>query len=112
MSYSYLGSPYSSTDPVIRNNRYLEACHVTAAMLKQNLIVFSPIVHCHMLAEMYDLPTDFTFWEHYCLGMLRQASEIVVLRLDGWEQSIGLRQEVSYAHANSIPVRSIAAKDY
>jgi hypothetical protein len=75
-----------------------------ATMLKHGLIVYSPIVHCHELALRHDMPHAFEFWQHYNQGMLDVATELVILQLDGWQESVGLKGEAEYAAAIQLPI--------
>ena len=95
----YLASPYSSPDPLLRKTRYLLAAELTATMLSQGLHVYSPIVHCHDLAERFNLPSDFEFWKKYNFDMLRRADFLTVYQLPGWLESKGVSAEVQMALA-------------
>jgi len=98
--YLYLASPYSAPDPEIRETRYQLAEHATAILLRVGVAVYSPIVHCHTLAKNHDLPGDFAFWEKYNYRMLSAARKLLVLKLPGWSESIGVRAEIQYAHTH------------
>ena len=100
----YLASPYSHADPAVRETRYQAACHATAALLKAGFVVFSPIVHSHPLVA-FDLPTGWDFWERIDRAYLSRCDEVVVLTLDGWQQSTGVRAEIAIARDLGKPVR-------
>ncbi len=87
--------------------RYIAVRELTAKLLCANEIIFSPIVHCHPLAEAMDLPRDFEFWMHYNIGMMRHASYIYVLQLEGWENSKGVKAEIKFARTLDIPIKYI-----
>lgn len=93
----YLASPYSHPDAIIRRTRFLLAEQVTAELMRQGLTIYSPIVHNHELAIKFRLATDFSFWQNYCLGMLRLASEVYVLDIPGWDASRGVTKELDFA---------------
>lgn len=103
----YLASPYTDPDPFIREERYLRASRVLAWLLKTSTWVYSPIVHCHELAKIADLPKDFAFWKQYNFHMLSKADEVLVLRIEGWETSVGIKAEIQEAERLGIPVRYI-----
>lgn len=103
MSYIYLASPYSDPDPRVRKRRHLEAEAAVHWMLSHHLWVFSPIVHCHFLAEGYDLPRGIEFWLPYSQAMLEPAKAIWVLEIPGHHESLGIRQELKYAAEKNIP---------
>lgn len=99
----YLASPYSHPDELVRHDRFAQALQATATMLRDGLIVYSPIVHCHPLARVYDLPTDFAFWQNYNFGILKHAEGLWVLMIDGFESSLGVQNEIIYAKELCIP---------
>jgi hypothetical protein len=84
VSYLYLASPYSHVDPARRHGRYRAACAATCWLLNIRCWVYSPIVHCHELARLHDLPGDFEFWR--------------------MTDSIGVKNEIAYARRNMKPI--------
>lgn len=104
MSYIYLGSPYSDPDEAKQYMRYRNAGRATAHLLRQGIHVYSPIVHCHHLAHDYGLPKDFEFWKEYNKAMLEKADMLMILKLNGWKESVGLDGEIAYATRQSIPI--------
>jgi len=102
----YLASPYSHYDPAVREQRYLDVCRTAVALIKMGHAVFSPIAHSHALVE-HGLPVDWSFWEKHDCHHLNHCDEVVVLMLDGWEASVGVREEVRIAKEMNKPVRYI-----
>lgn len=92
----YIASPYSHELPQVRENRYKQVMAYTAHLMRQGKPAFSPIVHTHVLAQVYELPTDFRFWKNYCHQMLDAAKELHVLTLLGYEESVGVQAEIKY----------------
>ena len=103
----YLASPYSHPDPAVREERYRAACRAAAARLLAGQPVISPIAHSHPLVA-YGLATDWTFWQRYDRELLARCDAVVVLTLDGWETSIGVREEIRIARELGKPVRYLA----
>ncbi|MBM3983831.1 MAG: DUF1937 family protein, partial [Planctomycetes bacterium] len=89
----YLASPYSHPDPDVREQRFRAACRATAALLMAGEVVFSPIVHSHPLVA-FEMPTAWSFWERIDRAHLERCDEVVVLMLDGWAHSLGVREEL------------------
>lgn len=108
----YLASPYSHQDKLIMKTRFLLAEQVTATMLMRGEFVYSPIVHCHELAQKFDLPTDFRFWQRYNFDMLRRADAFYILAIPGWEVSVGLTAEHAVAKELGLPRRFIDEEGY
>lgn len=100
--YIYVATPYTHDDWCIVESRYQKAMEYTAYLMRKHpdeihLPPFSPIVHCHELAKKHKMPGIYTFWESYCIAMLRPASELHVLMIDGWESSTGVTGEINEA---------------
>ena len=104
----YLASPYSHPYAAVREARYRAACEKAAAMMRDGLRVYSPIVHSHPLAVL-GLPGDWDFWAEHNTAMLERSSSVCVLTLPGWEESRGIAAEVEIARALHLPVRYEAA---
>ena len=100
----YIASPYSHKDPNVMHNRYEKVKGFTAACMREGLNVYSPIVHGHAIAESHDLPTDWQFWKDQCLSMLRVADRMIVLQMNGYKESVGVRAEIEFCEMAGIPV--------
>lgn len=107
MSFYYVASPYYHEAPLVREERYLHASHYIMNCLKNGEPVFSPIVHCHELAKIWGLPKDRDFWRSYNYAMLERALGLRVLRLNGWQSSAGVKEEIADAERLNIPVSFI-----
>lgn len=106
----YLASPYSHLDPSVREARYVDACRATASLLSDGYIVFSPIVHSHPLVR-FGLNGGWEFWEQIDREHLWRCDEVVVLMLDGWRESVGVRDEIQIAGEFDKPVRYLDPYD-
>jgi hypothetical protein len=94
----YLASPYTDRSNIVMENRYRMALEAAAELTKAGLCIYSPIVHFHPMACIYDMPRDFTFWETLSRMMIDCAEGFWVLKLSGWESSIGIAKESEYAY--------------
>ena len=93
----YLASPYSHPDEAVRHARYCAACRAAGAILRTGLAVFSPIAHSHPIASRCDLPGDFDWWSRFNRDWLDRCDSVVVLKLDGWDRSVGVQCEIEHA---------------
>lgn len=100
----YLASPYSHPNPCVREDRFHAACQAAAALIHHGATVFSPIAHSHPIA-LHGAPTDWSFWEQNDRVLLEFCDEVVVLTIDGWEESIGVQAEIQIARELGKPVR-------
>lgn len=103
MKIVYLASPYSHVDNRVRNARYVEACRKAAEMVRDGVYVFSPIVHSHPIAQL-GTPITWKFWADFDRKMLGICSEMRVLRLTGWTESEGVKEEIRIASEMGMPV--------
>lgn len=100
----YLASPYTHDDREIRIARFESAKNACAKLIRNGNLVFSPIVHSHLLAE-YNLPVEFKFWKDWCLSFIRYwATDFYILDIDGWKTSKGIAAERHEAAIRKIPV--------
>lgn len=100
----YLASPYSHSDPAVMQQRYEAMVQVVNHFYRQNIRVYSPIVHNHPVAVLGGLPRTWEFWEGIDLDMLARCDEFCVIQLPGWETSKGVAAELEFAKRYQIPV--------
>lgn len=94
MSFWYLGSPYSKY-PSGRANAYVEACRNAAILIRAGVPVFSPIAHSHPIAEYGPVdPLDHDIWLPADAPMMAAAYGLIVLKMESWQFSYGLRLEI------------------
>lgn len=104
----YLAGPYSHSHEHVRHKRYEQITAVAARLMAEGRIIYSPITSMHYLAKTHALPTEADFWLKHDLAILRRCGKLLVLQLDGWDQSLGLKSEIEFAEANNIPVEYIS----
>jgi Domain of unknown function (DUF1937) len=92
----YLASPYSHPDALVCQASFDAACRATADLVHAGRVVFSPIVHGHPLVR-FGLPTDWSFWQRFDQEYLRRCDDVLVLQIDGWQESEGVQAEVELA---------------
>lgn len=100
----YLASPYSHDDPAVREERYQRAFDYVATRMAMGEIIFSPIVYGH---QFLGAPTHFEYWADFNDMILLGAGEMRILRLDGWQDSRGIRHEMNLANDNGIRITEV-----
>jgi len=95
--FIYLASPYSHSNPEVRQSRYEAVRDLVGRLTLQHLTVYSPIVYHHYTGIQCKLPTDADFWWNNNRAMMDSASSLYVYRMPGWEDSLGVMQEIEYA---------------
>lgn len=106
----YLASPYTDPDPAIRRARFETVTRAAGELMKRRYIVFSPITMGHSISEACaDIPGDFGYWGRTCLSYLEGwATRLVVLTLDGWEESRGVTAEIAAAAKAGLPIEYLS----
>ncbi len=92
----YLASPYTHKSAYIQHQRFKVVCAVAAKLMSEGKIIFSPIAHGHPIALVGKLPTDWDYWEKFDKEFLNASESMIVLMLDGWEESKGVQAEIKY----------------
>ncbi len=108
---TYLAVPYSHPDPEVRKFRFDCVNKAAGKMMNEGLLVFSPISHSHPIAEVYDLPTTWEYWERFCRAYMSHCSSMVVLTLPGWQQSVGVTAERNIARELNITTRLMTLRE-
>ena len=106
----YLASPYSHPDEQVRKDRFMAVASFVGDALRQGYLIFSPVVYGHALVQIVDLPTDALAWEAFNSQMLSNCREMWVLKLSGWEQSLGVQAEIADARNHHLSVSYWSAR--
>jgi len=106
----YLASPYSHDNTNMRQERYEAVNDATIILLRQQVYAFSPITYNHPM-ERHNLPTDWAFWKPYDIAFLERCDAVLVLKLDGWRESIGVTAEIEKAISLGIPVQYLEPEE-
>lgn len=107
MPFIYLASPYTAKSGLLMHQRYLEILEVAAHFHRHGITVFAPIVHNHDMAKRHRLPKASDFWEKHNENMLREASIMYVVEMDGWDKSVGIAKEIKLCQKYEIPWRQL-----
>ncbi len=94
----FLSNPYSNINPEIIEERYQKCLELGHHMIQNDVDLISPILIGHQIVKKYVmLESDWNRWEKYCKNLINISSTILVFKLDGWEQSTGVKAEIDYA---------------
>lgn len=95
----YLACPYTSIDSSVKEARFRAATLAAARLIEKGLIVYSPITMTHpidvvLAGENATLGSDY--WVSFDKLFMDACSEMMILKLPGWEQSEGIKREIDY----------------
>jgi hypothetical protein len=103
---SYLACPYTHEHDYVQHRRYEQVTSVAAQLMSEGQCIYSPITSMHYLSR--HLVRDGDFWLQHDLTILSRCDKLIVLQLDGWEQSVGLKMEIEFAKSAGIPIEYLA----
>jgi hypothetical protein len=92
----YLATPYSHPDETVMESRFIMACRIAASMIDNGHFVFSPIVHSHPIAQTGEMKTSWAAWQRFDIEMLKRCEWLIVVPMEGWKESKGIRAEVEW----------------
>lgn len=103
----YLATPYSKYKDGIQA-AFEEACRAAAYLMKMGDHVYSPIAHSHPIAMIGGLdPLDHDMWMALDEKAMRGCDGLIVLKMDGWDQSKGVGIEIDAFAKAGKPIRMI-----
>lgn len=101
---SYMASPYSRYHAGLEA-AYTMACRAAAVLMKRGHRIFCPIAHSHPIAIHGDIdPLDWEFWAKQDGDMMKACNGLIVVQMQGWDQSIGVADEIAAFQWQGKPV--------
>lgn len=101
---TYLAVPYAHKDPDVKVYRFNGVNKLASYLMKRGKKVFSPISHCHPIETIASLNWKHHQFIEFDKIYLGYSKELVVFKLDEWEKSKGVYEEITIAGAYGIPV--------
>ena len=100
----YLASPYSNPDPGVMHLNFIKIAILAADLNSKGIVAISPIVYGHTLLSFHEMPSDWEFWKNFCISILVKCEKMIVYKMDGWDKSRGVQEEIKIAEELSIPI--------
>ena len=100
----YLAGPYSHPDPDVREARYQALTDAATKLVMAGHIVFSPITMSHPIDVRLPEIRDTDFWCGFDEPFMAACSEMLIVPLDGWQESVGVMKERAFFEARGLPV--------
>ncbi len=102
----YLATPYSKYDEGMEK-AFEDAAKAAASLIKHGIRVFCPIAHTHPLSVHGDIDNeagDLDFWLGVDGPMIDAAVGLIVVKMQGWDTSEGVEEEVRKFREESKPI--------
>ena len=93
----YFASPYSHENPFVKCIRYEMTIYCASQLTKNGFRLLEPIAMCHEQSARYKLPSGYKFWKERDRGFIDLCDSLIVLKLPGFRDSIGVSDEIAYA---------------
>lgn len=100
----YIACPYSHPDKSIVEKRVRQFSLFAASIENGGQEHAVSAVFNHLVNMYGDLPTDWEYWKSYSLTLLDKSTKMYVLKLDGWDKSVGVAGEIEYAIQANKPI--------
>jgi hypothetical protein len=110
MRVVYLGAPYSYSHPDpeeqkrVKRERIRQFSLAFEKLTREGHCVISPLL-CLLVEPHTTLPDDWAYWQDYSRTLLERSDEFVILTLDGWQESVGIKGEIEHAEKIGLPWR-------
>ncbi len=94
---AYLACPYTHQSAIVMRERFEKVSKCAGLLMQKGHIIFSPISHTHPIAMQCKLPVEWRYWEKFDTVYLSVCYKMFVLKLQGWETSTGITNEIEIA---------------
>lgn len=108
----YLAAPYSHPEQAVVDKRMQVFSKATTALILQGHCVVSPLFNHFVIIQKHDVPGNWDFWADYSRELLARCDQIWVLKLPGWDASVGVAGEIEVAGERMIPIKFLEPEDY
>jgi nucleoside 2-deoxyribosyltransferase len=105
----YLACPFSHPDKNVELQRYEIANRTAAGLMRAGLYIFSPLSHSFPIDKYVQMvgKKSHRFWMDQDLIVLRRCQLLMIINIDGTEESKGVVEEIEEATKLKLPVRII-----
>ncbi len=102
----YVGTPYTASCPATMRYRGEISMAYASRLFEQGRLAISPIGMSEYKVPRlsYKVEPDWATWGDLCIKLLSACDEMHIIKLAGWQDSVGLAEEINYCKANSKPI--------
>lgn len=93
----YFAMPYSSTDVLEQETRYLQGLAKASELLNMGYTLLEPIAMSHQHAQRFGLPSHYGFWKTRDRKFIERSDAVLIYALPGWDKSVGVTDETAHA---------------
>jgi len=102
----YLASPYSHPDPKVQEQRANQVAEMAVKLINSGLNVISPIVHNTGLIQRCEQAKigGWVNWGRLDESMIYACDYMIIYRMNGWDESVGVDAEFKICQRLNRPV--------
>ncbi len=101
--FRYLATPYSRY-PRGKDAAFQDAVAAAVICFRAGIDVYSPIAHTHPIALHGGLEGSFARWQEFDRTMIAASRGMIVVKMDGWQESTGILAEIEMCREMGKPV--------
>lgn len=107
MSLIFISSPYSHSDPNVIEENFIKVTELVVYLTNKGITAISPITYGHTLLKYMNSDNDWETWKDFCLTFLNKSDELWVYKMEGWNRSRGVAEEIEFAVKNNLNIKYI-----
>jgi len=88
-----------------------EAARYAADFLEAGIPVFSPVAYGHSVSKQSKGSSPGQFWDEVQLRFMQPADGLIVVQMDGWTVSEGIRGEIRWFREARRPIIYVGTQD-
>ena len=101
----FLSAPYTHDNKVVVQERMKTIEEIIINLILLKIDAISVLQYGHTLVEKYpNLPINWDYWKDYCFSFIDRSDIFCVIMLDGWQESVGVKEELEYAKSKNIKI--------
>ncbi len=101
----FVAAPYGNPDLMVVETRVFLIMEYCSKLLSEGKSCISAVVFGHPIVKLNgNVRVDWQGWKELCTTLIISSSQLHVLMLDGWENSIGVQEEIKIAQRLKIKV--------
>jgi hypothetical protein len=109
----FLSAPYNDPDSAVMEDRVKKVAIVASQIERSGKgHVIAPNLSNHLMVKHGHVPRETSWWASQFLTLLSRCDELWVLKLPGWDRSVGVKQEIDHAAKNHIKIRYLDPAQY
>lgn len=109
---SYLASAYTHKSKKIMEERYKAVSRIGGLLFKKEVHNIAVISESHSVAKYSKVLGDTTWvhWRNRDANVLLRCDQLLICDFDGWDKSIGIKNEILLAYILRMPIKMVNKK--